>query len=266
MQDSLYFKNYIILGWLSPCLVCFFKLQNGPQFHLENNSNAGRHSSLHIFRLQDSSLHTAKIMFCGTRELHKHHGIYAIHPFIGEKEKFQIGIRTARDWSLKCYDIISPTARLHLKIFHTIDAKISPHFFLSYLLRCISFYSCNISMKNWSVPIVLSSSDSLCWHLHLPPLLSEPTVPDRWHNWNCFCYPHRQRRYERRQMQFCFSSSSVFLPWSIGFQYFNHSPVQYLLSISCIQEIYVLHHDSVLWQGLFVCVVVVVVAAVNSKG
>lgn len=135
------------------------------------------------------------------------------------KEKFQGGIRTARAWSLKCYDIISPTARLHPKIFHTIDAKFHPtFFFLSYLLRCISFYSCNISMKNWSVPIVLSSSDSLCWHLHLPPLLSEPTVPDRWHNWRlCFCYPHRQRVVWRRQMQFCFSSSSVFLPWSIAF-------------------------------------------------
>lgn len=129
------------------------------------------------------------------------------------KRNFRVGSDSKRLglWSAK--DIISPTARLHPKIFHTIDAKFYPtFFFLSYLLRCISFYSCNISMKNWSVPIVLSSSDSLCWHLHLP-LLLEPTVPDRWHNWRlCFCYPHRQRVVWRRQMQFCFSSSSVFLP------------------------------------------------------
>ena len=132
------------------------------------------------------------------------------------KEKFQGRIRAARDWSLKCYDIISPTAHLHLKIFHTTDTKFHPTFFLSYLLRCISFYSYNISMKNRSVPIVLSSSDSLCWHLHLPPLLSEPTVPDRWHKWRlCFSYPHRQRAVWRRQIQCCFSFSSIFLLWRI---------------------------------------------------
>lgn len=108
-----------------------------------------------------------------------------------------------------------------------------------------------LAWRTGSVPIVLSSSDSLCWHLHLPPLLSEPTVPDRWHKWRLCFYCPTATCVVWLTNAILFSSSSVFLPWSIAFSTsIIHCviPIEYQLYT---KKFYVLHHDSILWRAFF---------------